>query len=188
MAKDAVQSFTAKILEIDSQVRRQLVLEAIKLRDRIQSKHLGGSRTTRTRLKGRSGTLERSVVVKTATTQDGLSSTEVRIEAPYAGTHFGKKGEVTVIRPKSARALTIPTKFAQDSNGVRLGNSDSPRFKNTFIANGKIFGQVGGGPFVPLFILKSQVKVPVRIDIQDNLIRPITKRLETRLARVLRDF
>lgn len=188
MARDAAQVFTAKLARIDEEIRRVLDIEAGRLHKRIVGKHLGGSRTTSTRLRGRSGRLEKSVVIRQSTTIDGISSSEVRIEAPYASVHFGKKGETTVIRPKSARALAIPTKFAQDSRGVKLGETDSPKFKNTFVANGKIFGQVGSGAFVPLFVLKDQVRVPVRIDIQDKLLRPILKPLEARLARVLRNF
>lgn len=188
MAKDAIVSFQNKINQLDAQIRRVLDATSKRTADRIKSKFLGGSRTTNTRLRGRTGELERSVVIVQSTTKGGVTSSQVRIEAPYAKVHFGKKGQSTVIRPKSARALTIPTKFAEDGNGVRLGDPDSPRFKNTFIANGKIFGQVGSGEFVPLFTLASQVRVPVRIDIQNNIVRPIIKPLEAGLARMLRIF
>lgn len=188
MAKDALTTISQKITRIDAEIRRVLAVESVKLQKRIQSKHLGGSRTTNTRLRGRSGRLQKSVVVIQPRTRGNTSTSEVRIQSPYASVHFGRKGETTVIRPKSARALAIPTKFAQDANGVALGPTDSSKFKNTFVANGKIFGQVGSGEFVPLFVLKNQVRVPVRIDIQDNLLRPILKPLEARLARVLRNF
>ena len=189
MARNAFEVVTAKRNSVDAEIARVLNLEGRRVQKRIVEKHLGGSKTTNTRLRGRSGQLESSVVVQNATTKAGVTETVVRIQKEYAGVHFGKKGETTVIRPKSSRALTIPTKFAQDAQGEVLGEPDGPRFKNTFIANGFIFGQVGsGGPFVPLFKLASQVRVPVRIDIQENILRPFLKPLEAKLARVLRNF
>lgn len=189
LAKDATTVLLRKIARIDRQVGRVLELGAITLQKRIKSKFLGGSQTGQTRLKGRTGALEESVIIERATQRGRGVVSSVRIASKYANVHFGRKGDVTIIRPKSKKALTIPTPHAQDSRGATLGPADSGRFRDTFIKNGIIFGRASStGGIKPLFILASQVRVPVRIDIQDNILRPTTKKLETSLAKIMREF
>ncbi len=190
LAKDAVKAFIQKIMLIDKQVARVLDVAAIRLSKRITSKFMGGSTTGQTRLRSRTGKLEKSVLVVKARNKAGGVTSSVRITSKYASVHFGRKGDVTIIRPKSKRALTIPTRFAQDGSGATLKSAENIKASRSgFIKNGVIFGSLtSSGQPKPLFILKSQVKVPVRIDIQDNILRPTTKKLESSLARVLRDF
>lgn len=193
----AEQVISRKLKRINQEISRILRAGSRDIQKRILSKHLGGSKTTATRLRSHTGRLERSVVVKDTIVNNDTIVSQVLIEAPYASVHFGKKGEITTVKPKSAKALAIPTRYNEDAKGVRLGEPikgtgsvrHSSAFKNTFIVNGSIVGQIGsGGPFVPLFTLKNQVKIPVRIDIQNHLIRPILKPLEEKLAKSLRDF
>lgn len=189
MARNAVTVLNRKLNRINAQIARVLNVTAFQLQRRIKNKHLGGSRTSNIRLADRSGLLKSSIIVETASIRSGDISTTVRIAQPYAKVHFGIKGRQTIIRPRSSRALTIPTKFAKDAHGETLGPAESINFSHTYIANGIIFGKTSeGGKTVPLFILKDEVRVPVRIDIQNNLIKPLIPQLEGRLAKIMSKF
>lgn len=188
MAKDARQTIQNKIRIVDNEVRSILNRGAVGLAKRIQNKHLSGSQTGSNRLAERTGRLKDSVRVIQSNTS-GTPRSYVVIGSPYASVHFGIKGEETIIRPKSKKALTIPTEFAKDGRGATIGSAQSGKFKNTFIIHGNIIGQrPGDSRFLPLFTLKNQVRIPVRVDIQDDLLRPTQVYLERQLAIMLREF
>ena len=117
----------------------------------------------------------------------------VVVGAKYAVVHIGPRGSTFTIRPKSKQFLAIPTDFAKTASGVAKGAPRDPIWGPTFIAKGIIFGYVGGQKaapegvrqrraagetmtkqqIIPLFILKSQVVVPRRIDMQLDVLDPI---------------
>jgi len=63
------------------------------------------------------------------------------------------------IRPKKAKALTIPFPEGPADKRVPLRASD---FKDTFVAKGIIFRKRGKDKIEPLFMLKKKVEIPAR--------------------------
>ena len=99
----------------------------------------------------------------------------------YAVVHIGPRGSVYTIRPTNKQFLTVPLDAAKTSAGVARGHMEGPPWTflgmPTFIKKGVIFGVQGKGQIVPLFVLKSQVEVPRRIDMQEDILEPIRPNL-----------
>ena len=134
----------------------------------------------------RTGELVSSTQPMPTTSGGGRTVGGVVVGAKYAGVHIGPRGSTQTIRPTSKQFLAIPTDFAKTAAGVAKGRPLDPIWGPTFIAKGVIFGYVGGQKaapegvrqrraagekmakqqIIPLFILKSQVVVPRRIDMQ----------------------
>ena len=163
----------------------------------VQNKMQGG--TTATKLRKRTAKLAASTKPRPVKKVKGNYEAGVKFGTRYAGVHIGKKGHKTVIRPVNKQYLAIPLKAAQTRAGVARGRPrDAGVFGKTFIAKSKagnliIFGksvyQKGAragqthGKIVPLFVLKKQVTVPVRIVTKD-LINWIKPKIERDLMRI----
>lgn len=189
MARDAVRVFESKLQGLSLQLKNALGIAALKLRKRIQDKNLSGrGRSKIGRISERSGNLKNSVIVVDPPDAGDEIQKDIRITARYASVHIGQLGQETRITARG-KALTIPTRFAKDSRGVPLGPADSGRFRDTVVRNGKIFGQVSGqSGEVPLFTLKNSVVVPVRVDIQQHILRPALPQIKRDLAQAVKDF
>jgi len=144
----------------------------------IRENYLQGG-TSANKLRSRSGKLEASTKPLPVKEVEGNYRAGVQFGTKYAGVHIGKAGDKKIIRPKNKQYLAIPLSAAQTAAGVSRGRPlDTGIFGETFIAKSKagnliIFGksvyQRGAkagqahGKIVPLFVLKKQVTIPVRI-------------------------
>lgn len=160
-----------------SEIRRIFTVHSRLMLSYVRKEHLTGG-TTDTRLKRRSGFMNASTKIEPTIHAMGIVNAGISFGAKYARVHVGPKGQVTTIRPKSAKMLTIPLPAAQTRAGVLRAPARSSHWGNTFIQRSKagnliIFGQKvnqkgqsageATGPIVPLFLLKPQVKVKARI-------------------------
>jgi hypothetical protein len=88
--------------------------------------------------------------------------------SPYALIH--EQGGV--VRAKKSKYLTIPTRFALDSQGVPLKRK-ARDWPNTFIQTSKrgnlIIFQKRGANIVPLYVLKKSVVIPPRLGLGKTL-------------------
>lgn len=149
----------------------------------LRQNYLRGG-TTATKLKRRTGRLAASTRPVKATYKHPIVRGGVVFGTGYAGVHVGPRGQVTVIKPKNAKYLTIPLPAVQTRSGVTRGTALSGKFVNTFIARSKkgnliIFGQgtyakgqktgEAKGKITPLFLLKKSVRVKARIHPEDIL-------------------
>lgn len=129
-----------------------------------------------------SGTKPMAVEVKGAQVEGGIQFGSV-----YARVHIGPKGQVTTIKPKTKKFLTIPIEGSpimtsagvlKASAGELMTGAIGLPFGETFIKRSKkgnliIFGKqrvskganIGEtrGEIIPLFLLKKEVKVKSRI-------------------------
>lgn len=160
----------------------------------LRSKHMTGGTTTDTRIRRRTGQLSDSMrpISPVKVTEKGVEG-GVTFGKVYARVHIGPRGQVTTIKPKERKYLTVPfpkSPIMTDAGVVKAtarelmeGKGGLP-FGNTFIAKSKagnliIFGtkritkgaRIGEyrGEVIPLFILKKQVKVKARIHPEDFL-------------------
>lgn len=158
---------------------------SIKLHRHIREDLFGGypGGTTAKTLASRSTHLKKSIRITPAAIVNDEVRGGISIGTSYARLHFGKAGHVTTITPKKTQYLAIPLPDAMNKNGVPKGSPrDEAIYGKTFIAKSKagnliIFGKlkyVKGekagqtkGNVKPLFILKKEVKVPVRITADD---------------------
>jgi hypothetical protein len=154
--------------------------------------------TSPTRLRARTGRLKSSTRAKKARIMANKIVGGIQFGTAYASLHIGKKGQKTVIRPKTGKFLAIPLTAAKTAAGAASGKPlDKSVFGETFIKRSKkgnliIFGKrvaqkgksIGQtkGKIVPLFVLKTQVTIPVRIDakalvkwIKPKLIKDVKK-------------
>lgn len=132
----------------------------------IKNNHIGGSATTDTSVRRRTGDLSRRMAI----IKPEITASELIFGAqnplPYARVHIAPRGTITVIKPRNARKLAIPLPAVQTRAGVTRGK---PRdFQNTFIRKSKagnliIFENIGRGQIRPLFVLKDEVRVPARV-------------------------
>lgn len=127
------------------------------------------SGTTPNTMARRSGNTMRAVADSVRVQGSKLSDVQGMIGGPvylriheYGGT----------IRPKRAKYLAIPLPEALDSRGVpkRRGPRD---WKNTFVAKSKkgnlLIFQKRGKDIVPLYALKSEVRIPARLGMKKTL-------------------
>jgi hypothetical protein len=95
------------------------------------------------------------------------------IEGSIGGTFYARIHETGgIIKPKKAKFLAIPLPAALKGNGTPI--HASPRdWKNTFVitskAGNKLIVQRQGKEIVPLYVLKSSVKIPPRLKMRDTL-------------------
>lgn len=124
----------------------------------------------RGRLRARSQALRGSV--RSSVTGRNMKSLRARFfvgggKAGYAALQeFGG-----VIKPVSARALTIPLENAYTAGGRfrnkakirKEGDSYTTDFGPTFIRNKVIFADLGNDKVLPLYVLRQRVEVPARL-------------------------
>jgi hypothetical protein len=133
--------------------------------------------TTEGSLSSRTGTLKKSVMVMPAVDNgNGTISGGITIGTRYAKVHFGKRGGITTITGKPW--LKIPLPPVLNSSGVPMpfqkafwlpskkNPNDLVMYGKLSISKGKRAGETKGD-IVPLFVLKHEVKVPVRISSED---------------------
>jgi hypothetical protein len=125
--------------------------------------------TTPKTLSVRSGSLIASIIASVKVEGDTFESLRGYIGAgPWGTTHeYG-----AVIKAKNAKYLTIPLRAALDSRGLPL-KAKARDWKNTFVAKTKngnlvIFQKVGT-TIVPLYVLRTSVTIPPRLNMQKTL-------------------
>lgn len=117
-------------------------------------------------VKVRSGTLRRSTM-PVYDERRGRFIAGVSFGVKYAVAHVGKPGTFFEVRPRHAKFLAIPTKYARTPAGVSRYSSPLA-LSDTFIRGGVIY-QRQGRRAVPMFILRRSVRIPRRIDSEDIL-------------------
>lgn len=168
---------------VEKQVKNAVNVASMSLLKYIRLEKFGPypSGTTDKTLSIRSKRLWRSLAPIPARVEGNEVFGGLTIGTKYAATHFGKAGQVTTIKGNPWLAIPLPS--ALDKHGVSKGGpQDSAIFGNTFIAKSKqgnliIFGKLKytkgkkagetKGDIVPLFVLKHEVKIPVRITDDD---------------------
>lgn len=162
--------------QLDSLLVKSMNDTLPKLKKLIQTRHLSGP-TSANSVSKRSGKLRGSIVITKASpgVSEGVKSAEgtLTIKAPYAGVHIGKKPGKTVIKAKAGKKLAIPTSFAQRKSGSKIAGPRSARWGSTFIRNNTIYGRTGSTArsIKPLFTLRDRVVIPVRIDIESDIVQ-----------------
>lgn len=125
--------------------------------------------TTAKTLSKRSGKLVASILESVKITGKTFDTIEGHISAAFPA-HVHEFG--AVIRPKRAKFLTVPLPAALDSRGVPLKKS-ARDWENTFVARSKagnlIIFQRRLSQIVPLYVLKSSVKIPPRLGMRATL-------------------
>lgn len=175
----AVQKISLRVF---AETKRILRTEAVLMGAHIKKDLMSGPRPEK--LGVRTGALRSSVRSMPVTERPGLIESGVGFGTQYARTHVGPKGQVTTIRAKSGRFLTIPLKAAMTPSGVLRGSARSDMWGETFFARSKkggliLFGkkvaQKGAragqtrGDITPLFLLVKQVKIRARIHPEEIL-------------------
>lgn len=121
----------------EEKIKSLLKLHGTLLQGHIRTRYLTGG-TAPTKLGVRSGRLRSSVrVLEPREVRHGVFEGGVSIGTEYARTHFGPPGQVTTIKPKSAKYLTIPLKDALTGAGVAKGSARNGPWGATFIRKSK---------------------------------------------------
>lgn len=181
---------TAKYLKVGSEI----------LKSKMSDAYSGGARTASGSIAEISGNLKKSVRVipPQVTTNEVRGSIAIGDSStPYAGALIGSpRGKATVITPKNAKALAIPTKFARTSKGVPrgpayLGGVPNPIWGITFVANNMIFGYQRGttrkyAQPVPLFILKKSIVVKTKIDPKEDVVNVIIPQIRAEVRKLIK--
>lgn len=141
-----------------------------------------GPKSLSKRSGGLIASIEKSVKI-TGTTFDNL---EGFISAAFPGVvhEFG-----ATIRPKKAKMLTIPLPAALDNRGIPIRKS-ARDWPNTFVARSKagnlLIFQKRGTEIVPLYVLKSSVKIPPRLGMRQTLETGIPYFVERAMDRMVK--
>jgi len=181
---DFLTKIQASAAGMESRMRQVVDKHVARLWRTLIDRMRGG--TSANTLGRRTGELVSSTRPLPTISGGGRTTGGVVVGAPYAGVHIGPRGSTQTIKA-SKKFLTIPTDFAKTAAGVAKGRMQGPPWTflgmPTFIAKGVIFGKLEGahkssegarqrraagekmssGQIIPLFILKSEVKVPRRI-------------------------
>lgn len=137
-------------------------------------------------LSRRSGGLVTSILESVQVTGTAFGDIEGHIGAGFPGVvhEFG-----AVIKPRTAKYLTIPLPEALDGRGVPLKKS-AREWQNTFVARSKagnlIIFQKRGAQIVPLYVLKSQVTIPPRLGMGETLTVGLPYFVERAMDRMVR--
>ena len=127
--------------------------------------------TTATSLSKRSGNLVAAIEGSVRVVGSSFETIEGSIGAP--GVPYGRIHETGgTIRAKNVKFLTIPLKAALNGDGTPIMNS-ARDWPNTFVAKSKagnlIIFQKRGTTIIPLYVLKSSVKIPARLNMRTSL-------------------
>lgn len=163
---------------------RALNRAGVRVRDYIKTTHMGAATTGEKRLARNTGKMERATVALPATVESpGSAAVVVRIGVPYASLHFTDTGKrETIITPVRAKALTIPIL----KNAQGRAPQSARAYPNTTIKRGVLFAVTRTGQ-IPIFSLRSSVKVPVRVDMQRDVHPTAEKILKEEVERLLGD-
>lgn len=137
-------------------------------------------------LSRRSGNLVASIEKSVRITGTTFGNLEGHIAAAFPGVvhEFG-----ATIRPKNGKYLTVPLPAALDSRGVPLKKS-ARDWANTFVARSKkgnlLIFQRRGSQIVPLYVLKTSVKIPARLGMGETLNIGLPYFVERAMDRIVR--
>jgi len=183
---EGVEELRIKLSQLPEGFKKRAVViinrNAIALQRYVRAEKLSGG-TTADRLAVRSGKLRASIkLLKTEITEDGVEGgISLGGGLRYGRVHIGPRGQVSVIKPKHGKYLTIPLEAAKAGKGGQGPGRGSARggpWGETFVGKSKagnliIFGRlritkgkrVGElrSRIVPLFLLKKQVIIRARI-------------------------
>lgn len=187
--KKRLEMFKKRFLENSKTIIQE---HSLLLIGHLRSKYMRGKVTTDTSIRKRSGELSNSMrpIIPVKATNQGIEG-GITFGKIYAKMHIGPRGQVTTIRPKDKKYLTIPLPSMQTKAGVTRttaaelmqGDTGLP-FGQTFIKRSKagnliIFGtkritkgaNIGAyrGEIIPLFILKKKVEIKTRVHPEDFL-------------------
>lgn len=188
-AKERIEMFKRHFIKKTKVIIQE---HSLLLIDHLRKKHMTGGTTTDTRIRRRSGQLADSMrpVVPVKETTRGLEG-GVSFGKVYARVHIGPRGQMTKIKPKAKKFLTIPlapmltkagvlrataAELMQDESGMPFGNAFIRRsnagnliiFGTQRITKGAKSGK-HRGDIIPLFILKKNVKIKARVHPEDFL-------------------
>ena len=143
----------------------------LKLVNVVQREHLSGQDVA-----VRTGTLRRAVFSRVEI--DGQNGALVRVGVDAAKALYGRVQEFGgTITPTRGSYLTVPLDAAKTAGGVARFTArqvkDTPEafgYKSTFIHNGVIFGSRGKNSIVPLFALKSSVRIEPKAYLRNTLV------------------
>ena len=163
----------------------RIVNEAIKeLRDLLKTRHMGGSSTQPKRLARNTGKMEeKTIATRAVRTNDGVSAA-IKVNVKYASVHIGEgKKTETVIRPRIKQALAIPLPGVKGADKRARFKPRSKQITDKYITDyGVIYGRIpGAASQLPLFILRPQVVVPVRVSVERD-IQPEGQRILARIV------
>lgn len=195
MTQDPLKTLEIKQNKLVSLVTQAIRTNSMRIYSRLVSKHLRGQ-TTPTTVRRRSGSLSRSVGALIPHIEGSKITGGIRVGTRYAGVHIGPRGSTVTITPKKAKYLAIPLQVAQTAAGVARGGPRSGIWGKTFIAKSKagnliIFGRsdgtkkgTGTSP-IPLFVLKSKVVIPRRVDPDVDLLKWVKPQFEKDLLKAI---
>ncbi|MBY0560003.1 hypothetical protein [Hyphomicrobium sp.] len=166
-AKELSASWDGSAQVLSSELKDFLQSVAQALADRHSSPWPGG--TGKQTLSRRSGNLTASILGSVRVEGTAWANIEGHIAAAFPGVvhEYG-----ATIRPKSAKFLTVPLPAALDGRGVPLKRS-ARDWQHTFVAKSRagnlIIFQRRGSSVVPLYVLKTEVKIPPRLGMRTTL-------------------
>jgi hypothetical protein len=155
----------AKVLSAEMRVYLDAVAKALATRHGNPWPGGTGAQTLSKRSGALVASIEKSVDIRGTTFGDLTGY----ISAAFPGIvhEFG-----ATIRPKTAKYLTVPLPAALDANGIPLKKS-ARDWENTFVARSKagnlIIFQRRMSQTVPLYVLKSSVRIPPRLGMRQTL-------------------
>lgn len=159
---------------------RVLNRAAPRIRDFIRTAFMGGGKTSAGQLARNTGAMERHTTFTRAQKGDEGVSAEIHINVPYASTHFTNKGKrVTVIRPKTAKALTVPIL----RNAQNRAPKEATKYKRRFSFGGILYAVERKKGVFPIFALRNEVRVPTRIDVQKMIVPTAQKIVQEELEK-----
>lgn len=125
--------------------------------------------TTATTMSKRSGWMIQSIKDSVKVKGTTISTIEGEISVPYERKIHENGG---VLKPKTAKYLTIPLPAALDSKGIPLKKS-AKEWQNTFVIRSKkgnlLIVQRKGIQIIPLYVLKTSVYIPPRLGLGKTL-------------------
>jgi len=189
MAKDPIKTLEWLIKDAEIKAARlidQTITEMVQV---LQTEHLTGG-TSPTSLAHRTGKLARGIAPIKAMVKGAKVIGAIRSSEKYTKVHFGPRGTTFKIVPKHSKFLAIPTEHAKTAAGVARGRPRDNIWGPTFIRGGVIYGYSGGTRAsegtrpIPLFVLKSSVLVPRRVDPKKDLIARFRNQFFERLKQI----
>lgn len=136
------------------------------LTSNVQNKHLRGG-TSSSRLGVRSGRLRSETRALRTKTEGSQVKGGFKIGVFYASTHFGPKGKVTTIKPRSSRYLTIPLPPALTAGGrPKKKSARDWGDRLTFIPRGgksPLLAEVTRAGIRPFYVLKKEIDIKTRV-------------------------
>lgn len=154
-ADDVIKSLQGQMVQYQKQLSEQVFRALTLIEAQVKQNIRSGSG-----LQVRTGSLLNSITKDIITNRQGYIVGEVASEGViYAAIHeFGG-----IIKPVTKQFLTVPAPDNRNADGtVKESVADLRASKNSFIRNGTIFKDLGGGNIQAMFFLKKSVTIPAR--------------------------